>query len=500
MKPTKTQKLQEQVELLELEAKWRAENRHLAFHPLPPQAAFLAASATNRETALIAGNNCGKTTTGCVAMAYHLTGVYPDWWAGVRFDHPIRAWAASTTSQLTRDVMQSMLCGQYGVPSAFGTGLIPAAAFAAKPTMGRGIPDAYDTIFVTHRTNGVEDGVSTLGFKSYEQQREKFQGQTLDLGHCDEEPPMDVYSEFLARIRRTDKARMMVTLTPLQGPTEFYHRFADGAPDIFLTTMSLDEATFHSEELKRQLVAGYPAHERESRRHGVPLLGSGRVFQYGEETIKEPFLEYVPEHWTKLWGIDFGISHPFAAVLTLWDRDNDVIHVHQALRFRDDGSNPTLSQPMFHAQQMKQFGASVPVAYPHDGNQREKGSGATLASIYRGYELAMMPTHATFEDGGYSTEAGVKEMDERMARGALKVSAHLSEWFEEFRNYHRSHGLLVKKNDDLMSATRIAIMAKRFGRPVKLGNFIYRRRSRQPDFAPDYGQRGPFEFLYKGRA
>ena len=39
---------------------------------------------------------------------------------------------------------------------------------------------------------------------------------------------------------------------------------------------------------------------------------------------------------------------------------------------------------------------------------------------------------------------------------------HLNDWWEEFRLYHRKDGGLVKEGDDLMSATRYAIMMLRF--------------------------------------
>jgi hypothetical protein len=38
----------------------------------------------------------------------------------------------------------------------------------------------------------------------------------------------------------------------------------------------------------------------------------------------------------------------------------------------------------------------------------------------------------------------------------------LSDWFEEYRLYHRKDGLIVKLADDLLSATRYALMMRRF--------------------------------------
>ena len=57
-------------------------------------------------------------------------------------------------------------------------------------------------------------------------------------------------------------------------------------------------------------------------------------------------------------------------------------------------------------------------------------------------------------------------MQERMTTGRLKVFVHCQDWFQEFRAYHRKDGLIVKTNDDLMSATRIWVMARRNARPL----------------------------------
>jgi terminase large subunit-like protein len=55
---------------------------------------FFRAGAVYRERLFMAGNRCGKTTAGAYEMAVHLTGQYPHWWEGRRFDGAIDAWAA----------------------------------------------------------------------------------------------------------------------------------------------------------------------------------------------------------------------------------------------------------------------------------------------------------------------------------------------------------------------------------------------------------------------
>jgi len=127
--------------------------------------------------------------------------------------------------------------------------------------------------------------------------------------------------------------------------------------------------------------------------------------------------------------------------------------------------------PLQHAYPMKLIGKSVPVAWPQDGTQRSKdGTGETLATSYRKQGgLIMLPNHATWPEGGVSTEAAIMEMQERITTGRFKAPGHLGEFWEEFDLYHRDKGLIVKVNDDILSALQKALMMKRFARAVPLG-------------------------------
>ena len=53
------------------------------------------------------------------------------------------------------------------------------------------------------------------------------------------------------------------------------------------------------------------------------------------------------------------------------------------------------------------------------------------------------------------------DMLDRMQTGKFKVYNTLNDWFEEFRLYHRKDGKVVKLYDDLMAATRYAVMMLR---------------------------------------
>ncbi len=444
-------------------------NRRIEFfEPYTKQLEFFALGKTMRERLLMAGNQLGKTEAGAVEMVYHLTGIYPKDWAGRRWDRPVKAWACGEGSTLVRDTQQKKLCGEPGVQDALGTGYIPKHLFVDTPSLARGVTDAYDTIQVRH----ISGGVSVLKFKSYEQGRAKFQGDTVDIVWLDEEPPMEIYTEALTRTNAT-KGMVYMTFTPLRGMSSVVLRFLnEESPDRAVVTMTIEDALHISAEERAKIIASYPAHERDARTKGTPMLGSGRIFRYSDDAVSEAAIEDVPRQWVKLWGVDFGIDHPFAAVLILWDKDADVIHVHHTLRISDQ-------KPLQHAAAMKVTGRSVKVAWPQDGTQRDKGSLDQLATIYRNHGLAMLPHHATWPDGSISTEAGIMEMDERFATGRLKVASHLSDFFEEFRLYHRKDGLVVKLKDDILSALRTAITMKRFATNAVLGNQLTKRRTGQ---------------------
>lgn len=168
----------------------------------------------------MAGNQLGKTWCGAAEAAYHATGLYPDWWQGHRFDRPTNGWAASVTGEATRDNVQAKLVGPPERKEAFGTGFIPAAVLLdTKPAMGT--PNLLDHCTVRHITGGV----STIGFKTYSQGREKWQGPTRDWVWWDEEPPLDIYMEGLTRMNAVGDARGWITFTPLLGMSDVVRLF-----------------------------------------------------------------------------------------------------------------------------------------------------------------------------------------------------------------------------------------------------------------------------------
>lgn len=168
----------------------------------------------------MAANQVGKTFAAAAEVSYHLTGEYPDWWPGRRWDRPTRWWAGGHTQETTRDSCQKLLLGEPSDHKQWGTGSIPKRRIV-RHTNARGIPNAVNSINVKHCSG---KGNSYIGFKNYEQGQQKWMSETLDGIWCDEEPPMDIYSECLPRVAKL-KGMIMVTFTPLLGMSEVVRMF-----------------------------------------------------------------------------------------------------------------------------------------------------------------------------------------------------------------------------------------------------------------------------------
>lgn len=456
--PDNLQNVSPQVARLKLlqELKRRQDgNRLERYKPYQKQIDFHTAGATFRERLFRAGNQLGKTLSSANEIAIHLTGKYPDWWKGKRWSRGVTGWALGESMESTRDTLQRLLMGR---PGEWGTGTIPQSSII-DIRRALGIADSIDCVFVKH----ISGSISRLYFKSYEKGRSKLQGETLDFAALDEEPPLDIYTEVLTRTNAT-KGIVWITFTPLLGMSKVVSMFIQNpTADRSDTNMTINDVEHYTKEERDRIIASYPEHEREARAMGVPILGSGRVFPIAESLIKvEPF--QLPDYWPRIAALDFGWDHPAAGVWMALDRDKDIYYVYDSYRMRE-------TTPTDQAEHIRVRGDWIPVAWPHDGLQHEKGSGIQLAEQYREAGINMLHEMARFpETGGEeghkvsrtSVEAGVLGMLQLMRAGKFKVFSSQTTWFEEFRLYHRKEGKIVKLQDDLMAATRYAYMMTRY--------------------------------------
>ena len=437
------------------------------YRSYPRQLEFHASGVTHRNRMISAGNQNGKTQAGAAEMAMHLTGLYPDWWPGHRFDHPITAWAACDTAETTRDNVQYKLMGPI---TDVGTGMIPKRTMRGMSfALSRNVSKAYDYQMVRH----VSGGVSTLNFKNYQQHRKAWQGKSVDAIWFDEEPPELIYFEGLARTIAT-KGITWLTFTPMSGMSNVVREYW-GIQDINLskyhTKMNIRDALHLTEEDVQTEINRWPKWQHRARIWGEPAIGEGLIYERAPEDVEvEPFP--IPDHWRVINAIDFGgggsRSHPTAAVSLAWDADQDIVYVVR--EFRKVGSLPgAVWMALRHW-------PKGPWAWPKDGAEEEKSTGNQVIDIYRSEGMPVLPMHAQYKarnmggsgsmvQGVYSVERGILDIDGRMREEKFFVFNNLSMWKEEMRNYHRKDGKIVKDLDDLMDATRYAIMMLRFARP-----------------------------------
>lgn len=445
------------LRLLQRENSRRLSLRKLTdYAPYPKQRDFHAAGRAHRERLLMAANQVGKTLCAGAEVAMHLTARYPDWWDGHVCTRPLPWWVGGVTAESTRDNPQRILLGR---DTSWGTGMIPRDALIGEPLMRRGVANAVDSILCRFGGGAdVQADQCSLAFKSYDQGREKWQGETLGGVWLDEESDEDIYTEALTRTN-VGLNPVMMTFTPLKGVTGVVKRFIlDKVPGTHVTTMTIEDADHYTPEQRAAIIAAYPQYERDARTKGIPQLGSGRVFPLSEDAIRVAGFA-IPEHWPQICGIDFGWDHPSAAARLAWDRDNDVVYVTATHRQRQQ-------TPLLFASTVKPWGAWLPWAWPHDGKQSggkfDAKDQKQLQQLYAEHDLKMLGQHAQFEDATNGVEAGVLDMLQRMQTNRWKVFSHLVEWFEEFNLYHRKDGLIVKLNDDLLCASRYAYMMRRF--------------------------------------
>ena len=428
------------------------------YKPYPKQMEFHRAGASFRERLFMAGNRLGKTYSGGYEVAYHVTGLYPEWWDGYVSHKATRGWVGSVTSELTRDGAQRILLGPVG---QWGTGCIPKECIV-DIKRARGVPDAVETVLVRHMASG---DISQITFKAYSDGRESWQAEELDFIWMDEEPPEDIYIEGITRTNNT-MGPVFLTFTPLMGMSGVVMRFiGEQHRDRHVTNMTIDDVGHYTSEQKRIIIDAYPEHEREARTKGVPMLGEGRIFPVAEEVIVEPPLTVIPKHWKQIVGLDIGWDHPTAAARLVIDPDTDVVHLVNEYRQRKE-------IPIVHASAIKPWGPWIPVAWPRDALQHDKGGSCEqIAKQYQDAGLRMLSEPAGFGDKrGYGVEAGIAEMLQRMRTGRWKVDVNCRLWLEEFRMYHRKKGAdgslqVVKEREDLICASRYATMMLRYALP-----------------------------------
>lgn len=413
---------------------------------------FFNAGAIRRFRVLGGGNGSGKSFTGSVELAYHMTGDYPVWWKGKKFKKAIKAWVVCESGSLWRDSMQQALLGSVGENQ--GTGLIRKDLLHDTKSMP-GVPGAIGQILVKHKNVGI----SSVTVKTFEMGRNQFQAATLDLLIFDEEPPEDIYAECIMRTRGVkgvkDPGIVMMMFTPLKGLSDVVLRFLpngrfplDGVhpeyTDRYAIAVSWDDAPHLTEEDKKTMMAEMPPNERNARTKGIPALGSGRVYPISEEYVVVPPME-IPDYFPRAYCMDFGWNETSA----LWLAQDPVTQIIYVYSEYKRGKLPD-SQ---HAYAIKERGEWMSgAADPSGGGRRDDGR--MRIDYYRSLGLDLHP-------GYNSVVTGISQIYNMLEAGTLKIFNNLHMLLEEFRVYRydaKDPNRIARNQDDhLLDALRYGI-------------------------------------------
>ena len=231
----------------------------------PWQFDFHKAGIINQERMLEAANRPGKTQCAAAEVAMHMTGLYPDWWEGKRFNNPVLVWTGSPTNETSRDIVQKALLGGTDNQN-LGSGWISRHLIYGKPRPRQaGVPDVVDQFKVKH----VSGGYSQCIMKTYEQGWRKWQGTEPDIVWLDEEPDQSadqakIFTEALTRLL-TSHGIMMVTFTPLLGQTDLVMHFEEnqGRDGVWLGKATWDDAPHLIKKERERLMMSYPLGDRD---------------------------------------------------------------------------------------------------------------------------------------------------------------------------------------------------------------------------------------------
>lgn len=441
-------------------------NRLAHYTPYPYQKRFhnaeghLTPGQPASQRLLMCANKVGKTFCSAMEVAIHATGRYPEWWKGTRFLYAPEILVCGLTNDSVRDLGQAELFGDPTNEKRLGTGTVPKACIG-KIRNKTGVPNAFDSVRVKHACG--RD--SRIYFRAYEQGWKKFQGIAFEAAWPDEEPPAEIWSQLLRGTLARPRAIIFCSMTPEEGMTEVVTGFMETLQKgQALVTATWDDAPHLTPDVKEQRLQALRPHERDMRSKGIPLQGAGLIFSVSDEALLTDPIE-IPQHWRQIIGIDFGIStqHPFSAAKLAHDLDNDVVYLTAEYK-------TTNELPAAHVDAIKEWGEWIPVAWPHDGMNREKGTGDELQMTYRKKGLNLLPWKATNApgigevegEGGNSVEKSVLDMLDRMLQGKFKVFKTCQAWMREKRMYHRDQkARIVRLNEDLICASRYAHMMLR---------------------------------------
>jgi len=437
------------------------------FRPFEHQLRFFETGQSDRR-GILAANRIGKTVSTCYETAMHLTGQYPEWWTGKRFDKPITAMVAGEGWGQVAMVLQNELLGTQDIKiaDAIGTGAIPRDNIVFD-TMRN---DGANCLGVEVRHQSGSN--SYLVFANYTQEVRQMQGFKLTLAVFDEQPPDDFFSEIVTRTATT-QGQVLCSFTPLKGLNGLVSKFWNNEEGYNHIRVSWDDVPeydpwgepFLLNSTRAQLERDYLPHERDARRNGVPVMGKGAVFQIRTwPTYKTGDYDFRNSHGLhRIIALDLGLVNDRTVIsLMYWDPNEREAWLHTQIVVKGvEEANPM--NYINHLMRPEVFG--TPIVLPADASTpgRYTMSALSIRQLFEQYELNVHPEPIMnpADDQGRRTNHksyGINVMRQMLELGTLHVNENCTEFLREAQNYFVDPQGRFSDPDDAIDSCRYALL------------------------------------------
>lgn len=242
-----------------------------------PQFEFLNNRSDTR--AFFGGNRSGKTTSGIIEVSYHMTGQYPDWWEGRKWNRPTvgRIFAADFSKGVkvvTKKLRE----------------WLPADAILHIDKNNLRAEIGWHIKYKDGR-----QGESYADIMTYEQDSSLAEGWNGDWVLFDEPPPRDMYIATARGLIDNDGI-CVFTLTPLKEPWLFDEIYNSKDKRVFSVVADLrhnlerwnplsKEMIGLKEDSIRKFESKLTEEERETRMHGKFRYLAGRIWKEWDREV-----------------------------------------------------------------------------------------------------------------------------------------------------------------------------------------------------------------------
>ncbi len=422
----------------------KVHKKQLLFHKCPKK---------NRW--VFGGNRSGKTECGAVESVYMARGIHP-----YRENRDnVFGWVVSLSQQVQRDVAQAKILNYLN--RSWIVDITMLSGKKESPEYG-----VIDQIKIRNAFGGI----STIGFKSCDQGREKFQGSSLDFVWFDEEPPKDIYDE--CRMRVLDKkGDIFGTMTPLKGLTFIYDEIylnAKNNPQVWCEFMEWSDNPYLDQTEVKALNDSLSDDQLDSRRYGRFKSSEGLVYPEFDENVHVIEPMNLPSEWQDNISIDPGLNNPLSAHWYCVDYDGNVYVVAEHFEAGKD--------VIYHAQKIKEISSSlgwkkdslgkISALIDSAANQKTLSSLKSVTELF--YEQGINVNPSVNKDlfsGIQRVKQYLKVVDGRPKIYIFKNCVNL---IRELKSYRWGEGENPRKTDDhALDELRYYLMTKPKNTPPK---------------------------------